>query len=56
MFSYLKKIKEEYIQTKNPGEGFFMWLIKRKANDGIIKLKPSTITHLLKKIAIYTYD
>lgn len=35
MFSYLEKIKEEYIQTKNPGEGFFMWLIKRKANDGV---------------------
>ncbi len=34
MSSYLEKIKEEYIRTKNLGEGF-LWLIKRKANDGV---------------------
>ncbi len=32
MFSYLEKIKEEYIQTKNLGEGFYV-VNKKKAND-----------------------
>ncbi|MCP9467304.1 MAG: hypothetical protein NNC43_03275 [Candidatus Granulicatella sp. P6S_S16_bin.50.1] len=35
MFLYLKNLREEYTQTKNSGEGFLLWLIKRKANDGV---------------------
>ena len=35
MHLFFKRVKEEYTQTKNPGEGFIMWLIKRKANDGV---------------------
>ncbi len=34
MFSYLEKIKEEYIQNKIFVK-VFLWLIKRKANDGV---------------------